>query len=114
MSRQASGLRAWVLQRVTAGYLLFFFPYLLLTLAYAPPADHAHWVAWLARPGVGIGMLLFVAALLLHAWVGVRDVVMDYVRPTGARVTVLALLGFGLAACALWALKVVILAQAAA
>jgi hypothetical protein len=39
---------------------------------------------------------------------------MDYVRPTGARVTVLALLGFGLAACALWALKVVILAQAAA
>jgi succinate dehydrogenase / fumarate reductase membrane anchor subunit len=113
MSRQASGLRAWVLQRVSAVYLLIYFPFLVLTLASSPPADHAQWVAWLGSPGVSIGLLLFVAALLLHAWVGFRDAVIDYVHPIGARVAVLTLLGFVLVACGLWALKVVVLARVA-
>jgi succinate dehydrogenase / fumarate reductase membrane anchor subunit len=113
MSRQASGLRAWVFQRITAVFLLLYFPYLILTLASSPPADHAHWIAWLSRPGVSIGLLLFFAALLLHAWVGFRDAVIDYVHPIAARVTVLSLLGFGLVACGLWALKVIVLAHVA-
>lgn len=114
MSRQASGLRAWVFQRVTAIYLLLFLPYLILTLAANAPVDHGAWIAWLSRPGVSIGVLLFFAALLLHAWVGFRDAVMDYVHPIAARVTVLTLLAFGLIACGLWALKVVVLAHVAA
>ena len=113
MSRQASGLRAWVFQRITAVFLLLYFPYLILTLASSPPADHAQWIAWLSRPGVSIGLLLFFAALLLHAWVGFRDAVIDYVHPIAARVTVLSLLGFGLVACGLWALKVIVLAHVA-
>jgi len=113
MSRQASGLRAWVFQRITAVFLLLYFPYLILTLASSPPVDHAQWIAWLSRPGVSIGLLLFFAALLLHAWVGFRDAVIDYVHPIAARVTVLSLLGFGLVACGLWALKVIVLAHVA-
>jgi succinate dehydrogenase / fumarate reductase membrane anchor subunit len=111
MSRKASGLRAWVLQRLTAVYLLLFFPYLVATLAFRPPADHAAWVAWLGDPGVSVALLLFAAALLMHVWVGVRDAVIDYVRPIGARVTLLALIGFGLVACGLWTLKVIVLAR---
>ena len=29
--------------------------------------------------------LLFLGSLLLHAWVGMRDVYMDYVKPIGLR-----------------------------
>ena len=29
--------------------------------------------------------LLFVAGLLWHAWVGMRDILMDYVKPVGLR-----------------------------
>ena len=29
--------------------------------------------------------MLFFAALLYHAWVGMRDILMDYVKPTGIR-----------------------------
>lgn len=114
MSRQASGMRAWIFQRVTAVYLLLYFPYLILKFVSSPPADYAAWIAWLSQPGASIGALLFVAALLLHAWVGVRDAVIDYVHPIAARVTVLSLLAFGLAACGLWALKAVVLAHAVA
>jgi succinate dehydrogenase / fumarate reductase membrane anchor subunit len=110
MSRQASGLRAWVFQRATAVYLLLFFPYLMAVLA-APPEGYEGWVAWLGGPWVSIAFLLFVAALLMHVWVGVRDAVIDYVHPIGARVTVLTLLAFGLFACGIWALKVVVLAR---
>jgi succinate dehydrogenase / fumarate reductase membrane anchor subunit len=111
MSRQASGLRAWVLQRVTAVFLLLYFPYLIVTLASSPPADHAQWVAWISQPAVSIGLLLFFAALILHAWVGFRDAVIDYVHPIAARVAVLTLLAFGLVGCGLWALRVIVLAH---
>jgi succinate dehydrogenase / fumarate reductase membrane anchor subunit len=46
--------------------------------------------------------LIFFAALLLHAWVGLRDVVLDYVRPAAARVAVFALLSLVLTAQGLW------------
>jgi len=110
MSRQASGLRAWVFQRITAIFLLLYFPYLILVFAFSAPASHAELVAWLQHPLVGIGFLLFVGALLLHAWVGVRDAIIDYVHPLGIRVTALTLLALALLGCGLWTLKVVVLA----
>ena len=58
MSRQASGLRAWIFQRVTAIAMLLYFPFLLLSLAFGPPANHAEWVAWLSQPLVGMGFLV--------------------------------------------------------
>ena len=109
MSRQASGLRAWIFQRVTAIAMLLYFPFLLLSLAFGPPANHAEWVALLSQPLVGMGFLLFVGVLLLHAWVGVRDAIIDYVHPTAIRVTALSLLALGLVGCGLWALKVIVL-----
>lgn len=111
MSRQASGMRAWFFQRLTAVYMLFYFPYLILKFATSPPADAAEWMAWVGHPGVGVGILLFVATLLLHAWVGVRDTAIDYVPPIGLRVAVLSLFGFAFVGCGFWALKVVVLAQ---
>jgi succinate dehydrogenase / fumarate reductase membrane anchor subunit len=66
-----------------------------------------------AHPLVSLATLLFFASLLLHAWVGIRDVIIDYVHPTAIRVSVLTVIGFGLVGCAAWALKIIILAQVA-
>ena len=113
MSRRASGLRAWFLQRATAVYLLLFILYTLQHLIFHAPADYAAWQGWVAQPAVSLGLLLFFASLLLHAWVGIRDVIIDYVHPTAIRVSVLTVIGFVLVACAVWALKIIILAQIA-
>ncbi|MBV2121719.1 MAG: succinate dehydrogenase, hydrophobic membrane anchor protein [Candidatus Thiodiazotropha sp. (ex Ctena orbiculata)] len=113
MSRRASGLRAWFLQRATAIYLLLFFLYVLLYFITNAPADHAAWQSWVAQPLVGFGLLLFFASLLLHAWVGIRDVVIDYVHPTAIRLSVLSVIGFVLIGCALWVLQVITLAHVA-
>ena len=110
MSRQASGLKAWLVQRVTALYLAIFLAYLLGHFALNAPADHAALVAWVNRPLVAGGLLLFVPVLLAHAWVGIRDVLIDYVHPLGARVGLLALFGFLFLASGLWAFKAIITA----
>ncbi|MCU7915646.1 MAG: succinate dehydrogenase, hydrophobic membrane anchor protein [Candidatus Thiodiazotropha sp. (ex Gloverina cf. vestifex)] len=113
MSRQASGLWAWFLQRATAIYLMLFILYVLQHMIFHAPADHAAWQAWVAQPLVSLGGLLFFASLLLHAWVGIRDVIIDYVHPTAIRVSVLTVIGFVLVGCAAWVLQIIILAQIA-
>ncbi|MGB5735857.1 MAG: succinate dehydrogenase, hydrophobic membrane anchor protein [Thiohalocapsa sp.] len=113
MSRRASGLKAWVVQRATAIYLALFGVYLLLRFALDAPADHAALVAWATTPWIAIGLLLFVPVMLAHAWVGMRDVFMDYVKPIGLRVTVLTVTAFVFLASGLWAMQAIIVAQIA-
>lgn len=107
MSQGASGLRAWLLQRATALYLAGYALYLLLFFILTPPRDYGAWIAWIDNPLNAVGLMLFLGALLLHVWVGFRDVLLDYVPLFPLRLALLALLGFGLAACGFWALRII-------
>ncbi len=104
MSRQASGLRAWLLQRVTAVYIGLFLVWLLAILLFDPPADGAAWRAWIARPLVSVAFALSIGGVALHAWVGIRDVLIDYLHPLFWRVLALSLAAFYILASAVWAL----------
>jgi succinate dehydrogenase / fumarate reductase, membrane anchor subunit len=111
LSRVVSGLRAWLLQRLTALVMLTLLTLLscaLLVLAIDPPRTHAHWRALMHRPEVGLATGVFFAALLLHAWVGVRDVVMDYAHQPWLRVASLTALLVAEAAMAWWLLRVLL------
>jgi succinate dehydrogenase / fumarate reductase membrane anchor subunit len=100
--RLLSGQRAFVLQRLTALVLLAYVAGMALRLAFGPPPTYAGWQAWSAGPLGATLLLALAAALLLHAWVGVRDVLLDYVHPAGVRLALLAALAAGLAALAAW------------
>lgn len=102
MKAVASGARAWLLQRLTAAYMLLFLVFALVRFAADTPASYEAWRNWVGAAGMRVAILLFVAAVLLHAWVGLRDVAMDYVHPPALRIGVLALVGAGLAAAAAW------------
>ncbi len=71
--------------------------------------EFTQWHAWVADPFNNSVIALFVVALLLHAWVGARDIVLDYVKPYTARAVVLSLLMVGLSLLALWALRILFL-----
>lgn len=114
MSRQASGLRAWALQRISAVYLGLYIIYMFGHFSFSAPASYAEWQAYVSDTGVALGMLLFVVALLIHAWVGVRDVLIDYARDIIVRVALLSLFGTGLIGCGLWFTKSIFLAGVAA
>ncbi|MEO8081552.1 MAG: succinate dehydrogenase, hydrophobic membrane anchor protein [Caldimonas sp.] len=97
-----SGLRAWLVQRISAVYMLVFLVLLLLHFLLDPPRTYGAWHGWVARPSIGVAILVFFGALIVHAWVGLRDVILDYVRPVAVRATALSLLGFALVALGFW------------
>lgn len=106
MRRAVTGLRAWLVQRVSAVYMLCFIVFFLGHFLFDRPHSYLAWHDWMLSAGVSIAASVFVAALLAHAWVGVRDVIMDYVHPIAARVFVLALLGLGLTAVGAWTIQI--------
>ena len=100
------GLDMWLLQRagalVMAGYLPLFAVYAWV----AGAADYAAWRALFSPLPAKVGTLLFIAALLGHAWIGMREIFIDYVHCARCLIVRLALL-FGLAVgylgCLVWA-----------
>lgn len=102
MKRVVSGLRAWLVQRVSAVYMLAFIVFVLTHFLLDPPPSYVAWHDWMMSPAINITSSIFFVALLLHAWVGLRDVIIDYIHPVAVRVTTLALLGVGLAAMGAW------------
>ena len=106
MKRAVTGLRAWLVQRVTAIYMLFFILFLLAHFFLNPPKSYLAWHAWMRSPAVSIAAFVFFTALLMHTWVGIRDVILDYVQPMAIRVLVLALLGLGLIGLGAWFIRV--------
>ncbi len=100
--RVFSGQRAFVLQRLTALVLLAYVAGALLRLAFGAPVALDGWRASAERPAGAALIALLAAALLLHAWVGVRDVVLDYVHPLGLRLAVLGAVAAALLFLGLW------------
>ncbi len=113
MSRKASGLRAWAIQRLTAIYIGLFTLYLLAVLVFAAPEGYGAWKAWLGGPLVSVTMLLYIVSVLMHAWIGVRDVLIDYVHPIAIRAALLGLVALSLIAMGLWAAQALILVRLA-
>jgi succinate dehydrogenase / fumarate reductase membrane anchor subunit len=80
-----TGTGTWLLQRATALVLAMAMPILMVYFLAALPVDFAGWKALLMPLWVRVPLLLTSAALALHAWVGMRDIFMDYVHPLGIR-----------------------------
>ena len=94
------GLRDWLAQRITAVIMLVFTLLLILALVTLPKFDFWHWQAMWNMTLMRYAALLFLVALLYHAWVGVRNIVMDYIKDSGLRLTlyvvvILALICYG-------------------
>jgi len=99
------GLRPWIMQRISAVYIALSLIYFALCLLLADSFSASGWVTWVAIPYNNIALGLFLVAVLWHAWIGVRDVVLDYLPNVMARILALSLVGLVLLGSALWGLK---------
>lgn len=102
MSRQAAGLRAWILQRVTGAYLAVYVLYLSGHFLFNAPADYTAWQAWVASPWVTVGGMLFFMSVLMHSWIGVRDILIDYIHWNGPRLGLLVVVALVLLGSGIW------------
>lgn len=79
------GLKDWLLQRFTALIMLVYSIALLSWLVLQGSMNYEAWHALFNISWVRYFTLLFAFSLMLHAWVGMRDILMDYVHATGLR-----------------------------
>lgn len=92
--------------------MLFFILFFLAHILFDPPDSYQAWRDWMLSPGVRIATFVFFAALAMHAWVGLRDVVMDYVHTLAVRIFALALLALGLTGTSAWVIRILWLGHA--
>ncbi len=108
------GLRPWVIQRVTAVYMLLFSLYVAWCLLGADTTvSYASWKGWLFVPFNTTAVGLFVIAVLFHAWIGIRDVVLDYVHNIMLRIFILGMLIGILLGSGLWVFRLLLLSVVA-
>jgi succinate dehydrogenase / fumarate reductase membrane anchor subunit len=81
------GLRDWLAQRITAAIMAIYSVIVLCVMLTGKPISYAVWKDLFAQGWMRVATLLFAACLAWHAWVGVRDILMDYVKPAGLRLT---------------------------
>ena len=100
------GLRDWLLQRVTAVLMAIYTVVLVATLLVRAPSTHQEWRALFTGPFMRLATMLFLVALLYHAWVGLRDVLMDYVKPLYLRLSLQALVATVLLFYLVWSASI--------
>jgi len=103
------GLRPWVIQRVSAVYIVLFLLYATFCFFTAGDIAYDAWKNWLYDPFNTTVIGVFVIALLFHAWIGMRDVVLDYVHNIMLRIFILAMLIGVLIGCGLWVFRILLL-----
>lgn len=99
------GLKDWLAQRVTAVAMLAYTLMLPFALGRGP-MTYASWKALFAQGWMRAATFVFVASVLIHAWIGMRNIFMDYVHHTGLRLAVQIATILWLAACAGWAMQI--------
>ena len=104
------GLKDWIAQRATAVIMGIYSVLMAVGLLIVRPDGFDAWRQVFSCGAVKFMTFLFFVSLFYHAWIGVRDIWMDYVKPTGVRltlhvVTIAALVGYtAWAAAILWRL----------
>lgn len=100
------GLRDWLMQRVTALVMVVYTLLLVIILITQPSLQYSEWKALFSNQWMRFASLLFLISLYLHAWIGVRDILMDYVHPTGMRLALQILVILALLLYTLWSVQI--------
>ncbi|MFY7866830.1 succinate dehydrogenase, hydrophobic membrane anchor protein [Roseateles sp.] len=100
------GLRDWLAQRVTAVLMAVFTVALLVQFLMPGELGYDHWASIFSSQWMKILTFVTIVSLAFHAWVGVRDIWMDYVKPVALRLTLQVLTLVWLVGCAGWAIQV--------
>ena len=100
------GLRDWLAQRVTAVLMALFTLIVVVQVLLPGDLDYYRWAGIFAPQWMKMLTFVTIAALLWHAWVGVRDVLMDYVKEVAVRIVLQVAALVWLIGCAGWALQV--------
>jgi len=99
------GLRDWLAQRVTAVTMLVYTVLVVIALPRGPLTFES-WRGLFAHQWMRIATFIFLASMLFHAWIGMRNILMDYIKPIGLRLTLQSVVILALVGFAGWAMQI--------
>jgi succinate dehydrogenase / fumarate reductase, membrane anchor subunit len=100
------GLRDWMSQRATAALMAVFTIVLLAQVLFGAKLGYLRWSQIFSSQWMKALTFVTIVALAYHAWVGMRDVWMDYVKPVGVRLALQVFTIAWLVGCLGWAVQV--------
>ncbi len=101
------GTRDWLAQRVTAVIMALFTLVIIAQVLLPGELGYDRWASIFSQGWMKLLTFVAIVALLYHAWVGVRDIWMDYVSAVGLRLALQVFSIVWLVGCAGWAIQVI-------
>jgi succinate dehydrogenase / fumarate reductase membrane anchor subunit len=96
------GLRDWVIQRVSAIFMAIYSIGLIGYLICHPGLSFAEWHNLFSHQWMKIITILFILAIMWHAWIGIWTIFTDYVKPYVLRSILNLLILLTLVASFIW------------
>jgi succinate dehydrogenase / fumarate reductase, membrane anchor subunit len=100
------GLRDWLAQRITAVLMALYSLWIVGYLLMQPALNYNTWTLIFSSDTVRTFSLLFLLSIFYHAWIGVRDIVMDYVKPASIRLFIYVLVIVTLLLYTMWSVQI--------
>ncbi|QUP53473.1 succinate dehydrogenase, hydrophobic membrane anchor protein [Ralstonia syzygii] len=100
------GLKDFLVQRVTAVVMAVYTVVLLGAFLLSKDTSYQSWAGLFANQWMKLLTFVALLSLAFHAWIGVRDIWMDYVKPVAVRLTLQVLTILWLVGCAGYAAQI--------
>ena len=100
------GLRDWLSQRVTASLMALFTLVVIVQVLLPGEMGYDKWAGMFSHQWMKLLTFVVIVSLLIHVWVGMRDIWMDYIKPVGVRLGLQVFTIVWLVGCAGWAIQV--------
>ena len=81
------GLGSWLAQRITAVIIAAYSVIVLIMFTTGRPLSYPVLKDLFTQGWMRVATLIFAVSIAWHAWVGVRDIIMDYARPESMRLS---------------------------
>lgn len=100
------GFSDWLSQRVTAALMALFTVVVLAQVLMPGEIGYDKWAGIFAAQWMKVLTFVVIVSLCWHAWVGMRDIWMDYVKPVGIKLVLQVFTLVWLVGCTGWAVQV--------
>lgn len=100
------GWKDWLIQRITAVIMLVFSVVIIGFVLKHGGVGYAEWKQLFSGQWMRVLALLFLLSVYYHAWIGMRDVLMDYVQAMWIRLGLQVLVCLFLIVCSIWSVVI--------
>jgi succinate dehydrogenase / fumarate reductase, membrane anchor subunit len=101
------GLRDWLAQRITAALMAIFTLMVIGQIVLTKgPIGYDKWSGIFSSQWMKVLTFTIIIALTYHVWVGMRNILMDYIKPPATRLVLQVSTMVWLVACAGWGAQV--------